>query len=495
MDSKAIRGVPWTLLTYAVNKLVTLGTTLVLARLLVPADFGVVALATLVIGILGLFKDLGLGGALIVRKDLDEVAMGTVQTMMLATGAVVTAAIVALAPWTAELLDEPRLKGVLMVMALSVLIGSVGWFYETLLQRDLEFRKRFVAQAYQNIVYATLGLGLAFAGAGVWSIVVGFVGGIAVYAAALVLSAPVRVRPCWDLAVARDMFRTGQGFLVQGGLGFVQQNVDKLAVGGALGSTQLGYYSMSYRLSELPYMAIAEPVARVTFPEFARMHHEGEDVAPAFLAVLRLIAIVTVPLGVVLSGAADPFVEAVLGQTWAPMTASLAVLGIWASVRTLQVTVAWLLNSLDYAGLMGIVSAFVLVPLIPGAILAAHFGGIEAVAWVMLADISLSLATLSYLADRRCGVSVRRQWSAAMPAVVAAAPAWGVSRVVAIATEDWSEAAAAAASLGVGMLIYAVCLSLIDREALRIARAQIARTIGRGEDAAPAPTAPAANDL
>lgn len=490
MDTKAIRGVPWTLLTYAVTKIVTFGTTLVLARLLVPADFGVVALATLVIGIVGLFKDLGLGGALIVREELDDVAQGTVQTMMIVTGAVVTVLIVAVAPWTADLLDEKRLDGVLMAMALAVLIGSVGWFYETLLQRDLEFRKRFIAQAAQAVVYAALALGLAFAGAGVWSIVVGFVVGTAVYAGVLITFAPVRVRPQWDSAVARDMFRTGQGFLVQGGLGFVQQNADKLAVGGALGSTQLGYYSMSYRLCELPYLAIADPVARVTFPEFARMHHEGEDVGPAFLSVLRLIAVVTVPLGVVLSGAADPFVEAVLGRTWAPMTGSLAVLGLWASVRTLQVTVAWLLNSLHYAGLMGVISAFVLVPLIPGAVVAAHFGGIEAVAWVMLADMLLSFLTLSYFADRRCGVSMRRQWSAVMPAVLAAAPAWAVSRVVADATEGWAAGPAAAASVGAGVLAYLVGVGLVDREAFRVARAQIARTMGRDDAASSMPAPP-----
>ena len=72
MDPKAVRGVSWTLISYAFNRGITLATTLVLARLLVPADFGVVALASVVIGIVGLFKDLGLGGALIVRQDLDE---------------------------------------------------------------------------------------------------------------------------------------------------------------------------------------------------------------------------------------------------------------------------------------------------------------------------------------------------------------------------------------------------------------------------------------
>jgi len=308
--------------------------------------------------------------------------------------------------------------------------------------------------------------------------------GTFVYAVALLVLAPVRIPPRWDPAVARDVFLTGRGFLVQGGLGFVQQNSDKLAVGGALGSTQLGYYSMSYRLCELPYMAIADPVARVTFPEFARMHADGEDVGPSFLSVLRLIALVTVPMGIVLSGAADPFVEAVLGEQWVPMTASLVVLGLWASVRTLQTTISWLLNSLGHAGLMGMISVFVLVPLIPGLILASEYGGIEAVAWVMLGDIVLSLFTLGYFVNRRCGVSIARQWGAVRPVVLASPPAWLASWLIAEATESAAPAFGLIASAGAGVLAYVAVMSILDREALRGALGQMARTMGRGGAAA-----------
>jgi lipopolysaccharide exporter len=502
MDRKALSSVPWTLLNYAVNKVIKLATTLILARILAPDDFGVVALATLVIGMTSLFKDLGLSGALVVRQDLDEYAQGTVFGLMLASGALITAAIVGLASPMASLLDMERLDSVLQVMGVAVLLGSVGWFYETIFQRDLEFRRIFVAQVYQNVFYAGLALGLAIAGAGVWSIVVAFVASTVIYAIALVSSAPVRIRPRWDLAVVKDVFQTGRGFLAQGVLGFIQQDIDKFAVGGILGSAQVGFYTMSYRLAELPYMAIADPVARVTFPEFARLHHEGGDVKRAFLSVLRLIAIVTVPIGALMSGAAAPFVGTVLGDKWTPMIASMAVLGVWSSVRTVQVTIAWLLNSLNHAGIMGIVSAFVLVPLIPGVIFAAHHGGTEGVAWVMLGDMVLSLATLSYLADRRCGVPVLEQAKVVWPAFVASAVTWCTTRLVAELMDGTEPAFALLGSVGVGMLTYVVVLSLVDRDALRTAATQIGATLARrgttagesdvAESAAPATVAGAA---
>jgi PST family polysaccharide transporter len=479
MDPKAVGGVPWTLLTYAFNRGITLATTVVLARLLVPSDFGVVALASIVIGIIGLFKDLGLSGAMIVRQDLDERAQGVVFTMLVATGVVVMLLVAALALPTSEWLDEPQLDGVLVVMSLAVPIGSIGWFYETVLQRELEFRKRFIAQAIQAVVYALVALALAIAGAGVWSIVVAFVAGTAVYSVVLLFITPGLIAPRWDSHIARDVFRTGRGFLAQGGLGFIQQNGDKFIVGAALGAAPLGYYSMAYRLCELPYLAIADPVARVTFPEFARMNARGDDVSPAFLSVLRLIAIVTIPIGVILSGAAAPFVAAVLGSQWTPMVTTLTVLGIWASVRAVQTTVAWLLNSLGHSGLMGTVSAVVLAPLIVGVLIAAHHGGIEAVAWVMLADLALSLALLAYFAQTRGAVSMKRQWAAIGPATLAAVPAWFASRLVSEAIDQappvlWLAGAAAA-----GVLVYLAVLAMLDRDGMRVALSQVRRVTGR----------------
>lgn len=480
MDPRAVRGVSWTLLTYSINKGISLVTTMILARLLSPSDFGIVALAALVIGAIGVFNDLGLGGAMIVRQDLEERDKGTIQTMMLATATAAALLIVAMAPIAAALLDEPELELVLAVMAITLPLGSVGWFYETLMQRQLDFRRRFIAQGCQNCGYAVLALSLASLDAGVWSIVVAFVAGTGIYSGVLVALSPTRVKPRWDKAVGRDVFRTGRGFLAQGGLSFVKHNADYMAVGTVLGPAQLGYYAMSYRLCELPYLAIADPVARVTFPEFARTYHRGESVRETYLTVLRLIAVVTAPFGLLLSGAADPFVEAILGEKWTPMTGPLATLAIWAAVRPVETTIGSLLNSLGQAGLLGIITAGWLAPLIPGVILAAQYGGTTAVAWVMLADVVVSLVTLSYVVHRRLGVSINLQWSAIRPVALAAPLTWAASRVVAVATEDVAPGVALAASAAAGLCAYVALLAALDRRALTVALRQIGRTMGRG---------------
>ena len=479
-----IRGIPWTLLSYAFSKLVTVLSMVVLARLLVPDDFGIVALATLAVQIFNVLGTFGLSGVLVVRQDLDRRGMGTILTLMLAFGALVALVLGALSPVIADLFDEPRLTGVLAALSTMVFLAGFVWFYETLMQRELEFRKRFMSLMVQSLVYASLAISLAALGAGVWSLVVGQIGGMVAFAIALWLLAPYRVRPGFDSGEARASFVAGRGFLLYGSLAVVEQNIDYIAVGRILGATQLGFYSLAYRIGELPYLAIADPVARVTFPGFARMRHRGEDVGMPFLSALRSVALVTCPLGVFVSAAADPFTAALFGDKWLTMIGPLSVLGLWAAVRPVQATIGWLLNSIGEAWVMAWSSVLVFLPLVPGLVVAAELGGITAVAWVMLADILLSLVILGLLVQRRGGVPVIAQWRAIMPVAVGCAGTWLVVWAVAQAMSASAPGLTLAACVVAAAVTYAAAVSVVEPGLLRHALAQVKRTLGRMPDPA-----------
>jgi lipopolysaccharide exporter len=483
MEDRAVRGVPWTLITYALNRAVLLLTTVVLARLLVPEDFGLVALAMVAIQLSNVLSDLGLSGTLVLRQDLGERAKGTVLTLMLGTSVLLAAILAACAPLIADLFDEPRLGGVLAVLSLGIVISAVTWFYETALQRELEFRRRFLALSVQVVVYAGVGIALAALGAGVWSLVAGQLSSLLAFAAVLLWLAPYRVRPAFNPRDARDILGTSKGFLLQGGLGYVSGNVDYFTVGSVLGANSLGFYSMAYRLGEVPYYGIADPVAKVTFPAFTRMRGRGEDVRSAFLGTLRLVALVACPIGVMLSGAAHPFTEVVFGEKWFPMVGPLAVLGIWAAVRPIQATIAWLLNSVGQPAVMALVDLIVMLPLVPALVAAAHLGGITAVAWVMLAYMVVSGLMLAVLVHRRGGVSLAEQWRALMPVLIACAASWVATRAVADLMGGGAPSVLAA-SIFAGSGCFIASIWVIEPGLLRVARRQIARTLGRGEAAA-----------
>jgi hypothetical protein len=190
------------------------------------------------------------------------------------------------------------------------------------------------------------------------------------------------------------------------------------------------------------------------------MRERGEDVRASFLRVLRSIALVTCPAGVILSAAAVPFTVALLGEDWRPMAAPLAVLGIWAVMRPLQVTVGTLLNSLGRAGVYGRVSLIALPPLIAGTFLAAPLGT-AAVAWVLVAHMAVTFAVLVLAAARHAGVATRALATALWPFAPASLAAWLATRETAGGLADEAPVAALAACVAVCLVTYVAVLALL----------------------------------
>jgi O-antigen/teichoic acid export membrane protein len=482
MPVEALRGIPWTLLTYAATRVLTILTTLALARLLAPSDFGLFAMATLGMELLSVFSGLWLAAALIVRPDLDRRGEGTVLTLVIAAGVLLALCLSALAPALAAFFGEPRLAGIVLLLAAVLLVSGVNWFYETLLQRELAFRRRFGALIARTLGFSAVALGLAVAGAGVWSLVAAYLAGYLASGAALLMLAPYRVRPAFDREEAGRIVRGGRGFLAQDLAAFLGQNADYVAVGRVLGSAPLGFYAMAFRQAELPNYAIAEPIGKVTFPAFAQMRHRGEDVRPAFLETLRLMALVTLPIGVILSAAAVPFAVALLGPDWKPMAAPLAVLGVWAALRPLQVTIGNLLNSIGRAAVYGRVSLLLLAPLVAATFVAADLGGITAVAWVLLAHMCAISVVLALAAARYADIPVLDQAKALLPLATAAVVGWGATRAIVSGAGSAPPAATLAAAAGGCLCTYLTAVALLAPGLLARALRGAARSLGREPD-------------
>jgi PST family polysaccharide transporter len=297
--------------------------------------------------------------------------------------------------------------------------------------------------------------------------VIGQTAAVAVYAVVLLWITPFRVRIALDMRAAREVIASGVGFLLQGGVALVKQNLDYLSIGRVMGVTSLGFYSLSFRLAELPYWSIADPVAKVTFPGFARMRHQGEDITVPYLTSLRLVALVACPVGTILAASADPFVRAIYGERWVPMIVPLSILGIWAAVRPVQGMTGWLLNSSGQARISGVVSAITVGPLLVAVVVAVRLGGLEAVAWVMLTDAVVSACLLAYLAQVRTGVSLRLQWAALWHVVVGCAAAWVAAKLGKSVAGGASATIALLCSGFFGFMAYVVTVWLLDASVLR----------------------------
>ena len=479
MDDKAIRGFTWTMLSFGGNRVVTVVTTILLAHLLEPADFGLFALATLGINFISIFSGLGMGQTLVMRPDLDRRGQGTILTLLVGAGIAFAVLLAGVSQLLADAFRQPRLADMLLALAALLSFTGFNWFYDSILQRELEFRKRFVSQLLRTVTYATVALTLAFSGAGVWSLVAGFAAGHVANGIALFVLTPYRVPFSFDRRVARSLVRTGRGFVLQDGMDFAQQNVDYLTIGRVLGAQQLGYYTLSFRQAELPYLSIADPVNRVTFPSFAQMRDRGEDAGSPYVVALAMIALAVIPLGAILSGAAAPFVETFFGDKWLPMIGVLSILGVWAAVRPLETAAGWMLNSMGHPGTVGRVSLGLFALQVPAIILAAHGAGIKGVAWVMLGHATVALAVLTTLVDRMVGVTLARQWSTLVPLFAAGALSWVSARLLAVALEGIAPFPALVLCTIGALGTYLVVVRLLQPELLRMAWGRALRAVGR----------------
>ena len=477
MEDRVVRGIRWTFLGYGGTRLGSLLTTFVLARLLVPDDFGVVAFAALLIAGVLLFGTLGVSSAVVVRQDLRPGDLRTGFTLSLATYAACAVVIVALSPLAGDLLNQPDASAVLRALAIPVAFGGVTFFYAAILQRELEFRKQFACVTGRVIATAATAVPLAATGAGVWSLVAGQIAGAAVYTVMLISLSPFRVRPGFDRTVAQTLLGSGWGFMLQGGLSFVEQNADYAVVGTKVGSTALGQYSMAYRVGEIPYNLIVEPISQATFPGFARMRRRSENVAGPFLTTLRLTAACALPLGLIASGAAEPLVRALLGEKWIGMIGVLQILGLWGSVRVVQATIEWFLLSFGVSGLVGISYVVVVGLSIPLLIVAADTAGTSGVAWVMLGNVLCLAAIMTAISNRRASVPFRHQWGAVRPSLIAAAPAWLVARVIAELADGIPVGIAAVVSVSCAVASYVGIIWVVDRRLPADAVAQLRRVL------------------
>ena len=462
MEEQAVRGVRWTFLGYALTRAIGVVGTLVLARLLLPGDIGVMALATALVGLIGHLTGLGLGPAFVVRQDLDRPQQRTAFSLCVLAGVGTAAVVAGLAPLAGRALRNGQTTSVMLAVAVPLVFSGVTLFYESTLQRELRFRPLFVARAASAAAGVGLSIVLAAAGAGVWSLVGGWILGQAVMLAVLLARSDVLVRPAWDRAVAASLLRSGWGFVLQSVFSFVEQNSDYVVVGRTLGASPLGSYSMAFRIAELPYESVVEPIAQATFPGFARLRQRGEDPGRAFLGLLRLTSVCVVPFGMVLVGASVPAVRTVLGPRWSAVTSVLPILAVWGTVRGVSGTIGWFVSSMGHAARLGrAYSAQVLVS-IPFLVVAVQHLGLPGAGLVMLANALVNMAIGSTIASRRLGVSRRRQWDAARPAILAGMPG-ALAGAAAAAALRGAPAAVALAGAGVGAVaVYLAVLSLQD---------------------------------
>ena len=297
LDTRIMRGSAWAVFGYGSTNVLSLVTTIVLARLLVPSDFGLVSLTLTLLAVAHLAQESGLGAALIVHKRDLRKAAASVFVFSPFVGLAMYSAIFALAPLLADLFHTPRLTSVLRVTALVVPLRGLAIMPQALLQRAMLFGPVAGMELTGGVAQAATAIALAAAGAGVWSLVAGQV---AAAFAQLVLAwwfTPIRPSPREaDWKMLRELASFGRHVGVANIINYGNSTAEGVVIGRVLGTRPLGFYTVASRLAQMPVNVLGNILGRGVYAAMAHINDDVEGVKRIWLTNLQRLALLSVPV-------------------------------------------------------------------------------------------------------------------------------------------------------------------------------------------------------
>jgi lipopolysaccharide exporter len=374
--------------------------TAVMARLLTPREFGLVAMANIVIGLMSQLSRFGVGPALIQHPRLDDELIRSATALSWAFGAAGTAVIIVLSPVAGWFFDEPAVVPVMMALAVGLTVTALALVPEALLRRALRFQW-LAAIDVASFAFAYLGVGIVSAqmGAGVWSLVAATLSQAVVKAGALLTIERRGLRPGWSRVAARRIASFGSQVTAIGLLRFGAVSLPTLVIGRVLGSSVLGQFNRADLLIRLPLDRLTDSIGRVVFPALATVNRQPERFFSGYSIATGAATAVVLPVSAFVALTAEPIVSVLLGPGWEQAAAVLPLLSIATGVSSLTLFFGVSLEALGrlkgklFTGVLVLASAAVGLPLA-----ARH--GLQAVAGTVLALEILRFGVLSLLLSR-----------------------------------------------------------------------------------------------
>jgi PST family polysaccharide transporter len=322
-----VAAAPWRLGSVAVIGLSQLVVGVLLARLLTPADFGLVTLALVVLGLVQPLADLGLANAVVQRKSLTDRHVRTAFTFSTVVGTGIAALILVGARWLAELLGNPAMAPVVRLLALAIALRGLATVAGALLRRQLDFRRQFLIDGVSYLLgFGAVATTMATLGYGAWSLAWGALVQAAVASVSQLASARHVCRPLLALRELGDLLRFGLVNAVSGSANYVALNGGNVVVGRWLGAASLGLYERAYFLMNLPYTCVANVCSGVMFPALSRAQGDPAALRRAFLVVTQLTAMIAAPAMATMAVAAPHLVPALYGPQWTRAVLPLQIL-------------------------------------------------------------------------------------------------------------------------------------------------------------------------
>ena len=448
LTDRTARAVQWRVTGAVITVLFQLVVGVMLARLLTPADFGVMTLAVVVLGLAQLLGDLGIGDAVVQRSRLTEQHVRTAFTFSVMLGVAMAALMTMAAPLGAIVMGDAQVTPVLRVLSARFVFRGASTVAGALQRRRLDFKRLFFIDTCSYVLgFGGVAVTMALLGFGVWSLVWGSLVQALLASAAQMAAARHSLRPLLVRRYLADLLHFGFGSTISRAVNYLALNGDNFVVGRWIGTGSLGAYEWVYSLMSLPRSYVANVMSTAMFPAFAQLQAEPTRVRRGYLLLTKLTAMVAAPSMVTLAIVAPHLVRGLYGSQWSGAIVPLQILSIGGYFRALYHLGGVVAQShgrvygemsrqIVYAGLV-----------FGGGLVGSSYGLPGVAAGVSVATLFMFIA-MAHLALGITETPWRRYFGVQLGALVAAAITGGVAFAVRILLER-RDVSSAAIALGV----------------------------------------------
>lgn len=374
LRKKAIHGVTWSAIENVGKQLISFFVFLILARLLNPESFGLIAMAGVAIAFLGLMVNYGFGPAIVQRAELDPEHLDTAFWVGMSANVLLTIIALLSADWIAALFSQPLLGSIIRWLSIPFIVGSLTTVQMALLRRNMAFKSLAIRSSVSGIIGGIVAIIMALNGFGVWSLVGRQL--VTSLATVLLLWWVCDWRPGLKFSIKhfKDLFGFGFALMGTNVVEFFTRQSDNLLIGYFLGPVALGYYAIGYRLVYLMTEFLGGTVNNVAWPVFARLQKESDRMKSIFYKAIQTVALFTFPAFLGIFALAPEIVPMFFGVKWSPsipIMQVLAFVGIVNAISFMNDSVIVAMGRSNwYFALEASIAAFNVV----GFLIAVHFG-------------------------------------------------------------------------------------------------------------------------
>ena len=403
--SQIAKGAAWMMGFKLLDKSVGLVSTLVLARVLTPADFGLVAMATAVVALVGLMGAFGFETALIQRQDSDRSHYDTAWTFNVIFGIGVAVMLLVLAVPAASFYREPRLELMLPALALGAVIGSFGNIGTVAFRKELDFRKEFKFLLAKRLASFAVTVTLALTFRSFWALIAGMVTGTLMAVFISYVLHPYR--PRFSLAARGDLMHFSKWLFISNLIQFLHSRSTDFILGRTVGSHGLGIYNIANEIAAMPSTELIAPLNRAVYPAYARLANAPEKLLERFLEVFGIICLLAFPIAVGLYCVSNLVVRVLLGPQWQDAVPIMQIAGLSGLLAALQSNMYLVILAMGQPKANTFLSAGLLTVSMPAVIFASLYYGAVGAAYAHFVSALLGFGGIVIVFSRITGLLKR----------------------------------------------------------------------------------------